>query len=38
MEYCRDLELAQMQQDMVQDRNGFAGKCRNFVLKRKGNV
>ncbi|WP_397458597.1 hydrogenase maturation protein [Pseudomonas asplenii] len=35
MEYCRDLELAQMQQDMVQDRNGFAGKCRNFVLKRK---
>ncbi|NVZ64210.1 formyl transferase [Pseudomonas gingeri] len=35
MEYCRDLELAQMQQDMVQDRHHFAEKCRNFVLKRR---
>ncbi|WP_338525047.1 hydrogenase maturation protein [Pseudomonas batumici] len=33
MERCRDEELAQMQLDMVQDRNRFSEKCRHFVLK-----
>ncbi|SDR83279.1 hydrogenase maturation protein [Pseudomonas prosekii] len=32
---CRAAELAQMQLDMVQNRNQFAEKCRNFVYKRK---
>ncbi|GGL22437.1 formyl transferase [Pseudomonas brenneri] len=35
IERCRANELAQMQLDMVQDRQQFAEKCRNFVLKRK---
>ncbi|MBY8930790.1 formyl transferase [Pseudomonas sp. Wu6] len=35
VERCRERELAQMQLDMVQDRQQFAQKCRNFVLKRK---
>ncbi|WP_248767064.1 hydrogenase maturation protein [Pseudomonas sp. MWU12-2345] len=33
MERCRDEELAQMRLDMVEDRNGFAEKCRHFVFK-----
>ncbi|MFT0474320.1 hydrogenase maturation protein [Pseudomonas antarctica] len=32
---CREHELAQMQLDMVHNRQQFAEKCRNFVLKRK---
>lgn len=32
---CREAELAQMQLDMVHNRQQFAEKCRNFVLKRK---
>lgn len=35
VERCRDNELAQMQLDMVQNRQQFAEKCRNFVFKRK---
>jgi len=36
MERCREEELAEMQLDMVQDRNRFAEKCRHFVFKRRG--
>ena len=32
---CREAELAQMQLDMVHNRQQFAEKCRNFVFKRK---
>lgn len=32
---CRDGELQHMQRDMVENRHGFAEKCRNFVFKRK---
>ncbi len=35
VERCREHELAQMQQDMVHNRQQFAEKCRNFVFKRK---
>ncbi|QHD06919.1 hydrogenase maturation protein [Pseudomonas sp. R76] len=35
VERCREAELAQMQLDMVHNRQQFAEKCRNFVLKRK---
>ncbi|MBI6635761.1 formyl transferase [Pseudomonas paralactis] len=35
IERCREHELAQMQLDMVQNRQQFAEKCRNFVFKRK---
>ncbi|MFQ6590111.1 MULTISPECIES: hydrogenase maturation protein [Pseudomonas] len=35
IELCRDHELAQMQLDMVHNRQQFAEKCRNFVFKRK---
>ena len=35
VERCRERELAQMQLDMVQNRQQFAEKCRHFVLKRK---
>lgn len=32
---CRADELKQMQRDMVDNRRGFAEKCRHFVFKRK---
>ncbi|WP_085639129.1 MULTISPECIES: hydrogenase maturation protein [unclassified Pseudomonas] len=32
---CREAELQEMQEDMLYNRNQFAEKCRNFVLKRK---
>ena len=32
---CRDDELAQMRRDMVDNRHGFADKCRGFVFKHK---
>ncbi len=35
VERCREHELVQMQLDMVQNRQQFAEKCRNFVFKRK---
>jgi putative two-component system hydrogenase maturation factor HypX/HoxX len=35
VERCREAELVQMQLDMVHNRQQFAEKCRNFVLKRK---
>ncbi|MGF6149372.1 hydrogenase maturation protein [Pseudomonas fluorescens] len=35
IEHCREAELAQMQLDMVHNRQQFAEKCRNFVFKRK---
>ncbi len=35
VEHCRKVELAQMQLDMVHNRQQFAEKCRNFVFKRK---
>lgn len=35
IEHCREVELAQMQLDMVHNRQQFAEKCRNFVFKRK---
>lgn len=35
VERCRQNELVQMQLDMVHNRQQFAEKCRNFVLKRK---
>ncbi|AIG01542.1 formyl transferase domain/enoyl-CoA hydratase/isomerase family protein [Pseudomonas fluorescens] len=35
IERCRANELAQMQLDMVENRQQFAHKCRNFVFKRK---
>ncbi|MFC6299340.1 formyl transferase [Pseudomonas sp. CCM 7893] len=35
IERCRENELAQMQLDMVHNRQQFAEKCRNFVFKRK---
>jgi putative two-component system hydrogenase maturation factor HypX/HoxX len=35
MQHCRNAELEEMHQDMVQNRKQFAEKCRNFVLKRK---
>ncbi|OIN45901.1 hydrogenase maturation protein [Pseudomonas costantinii] len=35
VEHCRENELVQMQLDMVHNRQQFAEKCRNFVLKRK---
>ena len=35
VERCREYELAQMQLDMVHNRQQFAQKCQNFVLKRK---
>ncbi|MCB2252496.1 hydrogenase maturation protein [Pseudomonas chlororaphis] len=35
MQHCRNAELEQMHQDMVQNRHGFAEKCANFVYKRK---
>ena len=35
MERCRDEELAQMRLDMVEDRHGFADKCRHFVFKQR---
>jgi putative two-component system hydrogenase maturation factor HypX/HoxX len=35
IERCRKNELAQMQLDMVHNRQQFAEKCRNFVFKRK---
>ncbi|AZE55374.1 hoxX-like protein [Pseudomonas synxantha] len=35
VERCREQELAQMQMDMVHDRQQFAQKCQGFVLKRK---
>ncbi|APC18846.1 formyl transferase [Pseudomonas frederiksbergensis] len=35
IEHCREVELAQMQRDMVHNRQQFAEKCRNFVFKRK---
>ncbi|MBH3424859.1 hydrogenase maturation protein [Pseudomonas gessardii] len=34
LERCRANELAQMQLDMVHNRQQFAEKCRNFVFKR----
>ena len=35
VERCREQELAQMRLDMVDNRQQFAEKCRNFVFKRK---
>ena len=35
MHRCRQNELAQMELDMVHNRQQFAEKCRNFVFKRK---
>ena len=35
IERCREHELAQMQLDMVHNRQQFAEKCSNFVFKRK---
>lgn len=35
IERCRENELAQMRLDMVENRQQFAEKCRNFVFKRK---
>jgi putative two-component system protein, hydrogenase maturation factor HypX/HoxX len=35
VERCRERELAQMQLDMVHNRQQFAERCRNFVYKRK---
>ncbi|KMN82491.1 formyl transferase [Chromobacterium sp. LK11] len=35
MERCRQTELLEMRQDMVENRGQFLEKCRNFVLKRK---
>ena len=35
VERCREQELAQMRLDMVENRQQFAEKCRNFVFKRK---
>ena len=35
MHRCRQNELAQMELDMVHNRQQFAQKCRNFVFKRK---
>ncbi|WMN15534.1 hydrogenase maturation protein [Pseudomonas piscis] len=35
MQHCRNAELEEMHMDMVQNRKGFAEKCRNFVYKRK---
>ncbi len=35
MDRCRQNELAQMEMDMVHNRQQFAEKCRNFVFKRK---
>lgn len=35
MERCRQAELLEMRQDMVENRGQFLEKCRNFVLKRK---
>ncbi|WP_438868226.1 hydrogenase maturation protein [Pseudomonas sp. L1(2025)] len=35
MDRCRQNELAQMELDMVHNRQQFAEKCRNFVFKRK---
>ncbi|RON08729.1 formyl transferase [Pseudomonas brassicacearum] len=35
IEHCREVELAQMQLDMVHNRQQFAEKCHNFVFKRK---
>ncbi|MBU6957927.1 hydrogenase maturation protein [Pseudomonas sp. CVAP len=35
IEHCREVELAQMQLDMVHNRQQFTEKCRNFVFKRK---
>jgi putative two-component system hydrogenase maturation factor HypX/HoxX len=35
IERCREQELAQMRLDMVENRQQFAEKCRNFVFKRK---
>ncbi|MDH0342966.1 hydrogenase maturation protein [Chromobacterium haemolyticum] len=35
MERCRQTELLEMRQDMVENRGQFLEKCRNFVFKRK---
>ena len=35
MQHCRNAELEEMHMDMVQNRKGFAEKCRHFVYKRK---
>jgi putative two-component system hydrogenase maturation factor HypX/HoxX len=35
MQHCRNAELAEMELDMVHNRNQFAEKCRHFVFKRK---
>jgi len=35
MQHCRNAELEEMHQDMVQNRKGFAEKCAAFVYKRK---
>ncbi|OQS34377.1 hydrogenase maturation protein [Chromobacterium haemolyticum] len=35
MERCRQAELLEMRQDMVENRGQFLEKCRNFVFKRK---
>lgn len=32
---CREIELAEMREDLLHDRNQFAEKCRSFVYKRK---
>ncbi|AUH52662.1 formyl transferase [Chromobacterium sp. ATCC 53434] len=34
LEQCRKVELAEMRLDMVENRHGFAERCRDFVLKR----
>lgn len=35
MERCRQTELLEMRQDMMENRGQFLEKCRNFVFKRK---
>ncbi|MFJ4542833.1 hydrogenase maturation protein [Pseudomonas sp. NPDC088885] len=32
---CREIELAEMREDLLHDRNQFAEKCQGFVYKRK---